>query len=186
MADSDSLLLRVARGDAAAVPLLLDRYGALVWSIARKQARTDEAEDLVQEVFIQIWKQAERYDPELGSEAAFITTIARRRLIDHRRKVGRRGEAMELPEEMPVEVPGVADPLELSEEARVAKQALDKLRPEQREVLHMALVEGRTHTEIAELTSLPLGTVKSHARRGLERVRRLLRVEPEEAGRSGS
>jgi len=186
MVDSDSLLLRVARGDAAAVPLLLDRYGALVWSIARKQVQANEAEDLVQEVFIQIWKQAERFDPELGSEATFITTIARRRLIDHRRKVGRRGEVAELSEEVPAEVPEVTDPLELSEEALVARQALDKLRPEQREVLRLALVEGRTHTEIAELTQLPLGTVKSHARRGLERVRRLLRAEPEEAGRSGS
>lgn len=185
MTDSDSLLLRVASGEAAAVPLLLDRYGSLVWSIARKQARPDEAEDLVQEVFIQIWKQAERYDPDRGSEAAFITTIARRRLIDHRRKVGRRGEAAELPEELPQEDSGV-DPLELSDEARVAQEALDQLRPEQREVLQMALVEGKTHTEIAEITQLPLGTVKSHARRGLERVRQLLSIEPEEAGRPGS
>ena len=185
MTDTSPLLLRVASGDAAAVPLLLDRYGSLVWSIARKQARADEAEDLVQEVFIQIWKQAERYDPERGSEAAFITTIARRRLIDHRRKVGRRGETGELPEELPQEESGV-DAMELSDEARVATEALAQLRPQQRQVLQMALVEGKTHTQIAEITRLPLGTVKSHARRGLERVRQLLQVEPEEAGRSGT
>ena len=167
------LLQRVARGDAAAVSLVLDRYAGLVWTIARRQVGSEDAEELVQEVFIDVWKSASRYDPELGSEATFITTIARRRFIDHRRRTGRRPEHEELKENFAEEV-GVPDSAELADEARVAAEALQQLRPDHRKVLQLAIVEGLTQTQIAEVTRLPLGTVKSHARRGLERVRSLL------------
>lgn len=178
-----TLLERVARGDRAAVPALLDRYGPLVWSIARRQVEASAAEDLVQEVFIQIWKSAERYDPERASEATFITTIARRRVIDHRRRVGRRPDVEEIQEDDAGTDDGALEAVELADEARVAAEALEELRPEQRRVLRLAIVEGLTHTQIAEVTSMPLGTVKSHARRGLERVRALL--EERRAGGEG-
>jgi len=170
MTSEPTLLERVARGDAAAVPELLDRFGSLVWSIVRRQAGVEAAEDLVQDIFIQLWKSAARFDPAIASEATFITTIARRRVIDHRRKVGRRPENEELQDVVGVEEAGLLQ-LELSDEARIAQEAIANLKPDQQRVLRLALVDGLTHSEIAKVTKLPLGTVKSHARRGLERVR---------------
>ena len=83
----DPLLVRVASGDADAVKACIDRYGPLVWSITRKMFRDERfAEDCVQEIFIELWKSAGRFDPERGSESTFIATIARRRLIDLRRR----------------------------------------------------------------------------------------------------
>ena len=174
------LLERVGRGDKTAVPLLLDQFGPLVWSIVRKQISPDAADDVVQEIFIQIWKNARRYDRERASEATFITIIARRRVIDHRRKVGRRPETEELQEETPTEE-AAFEAVDHVDEARVAIEALAQLKPEQQKILGLAIVEGLTHTQIAEVTRMPLGTVKSHARRGLERVRSLLK-ERSQAG----
>lgn len=171
----------MARGDQSAVALLLDRYGALVWSIARKQVGAEAAEDVVQETFVQVWKSAARYDPAKASEATYITTIVRRRVIDYRRKVGRRPEV----EELEVEAPSGDDVLEsvdLADEARVAAKALAELKPDQQRVLRLAIVEGLSHSQIAEVTSMPLGTVKSHARRGLERVRAMLAEQRGEEG----
>jgi RNA polymerase sigma factor (sigma-70 family) len=171
-----TLLERVGRGDKSAVPLLLDKYGPLVWSIARRQVGAEAAEDVVQEVFIQIWKNADRYDPERASEATYITTIARRRLIDQRRKLGRQPSHEELQEDA-----GIPDDrlerVDLGDDARVAALAMAQLKPEQQKVLKLSIVDGLSHTQIAELTHLPLGTVKSHARRGLERVRALLQEQ---------
>lgn len=168
-----TLLERVAAGDQAAVPALLDTYGSLVWSIARKQVGVQAAEDVVQETFVQVWKNAERYDPEQASEATFIATIARRRAIDHQRRAGSRREVEETEEETPTNDKALAA-VDLSDEARVAAEAIARLRPEQQQVLQLAIVQGLTHTQIAEATKMPLGTVKSHARRGLEKVRTLI------------
>lgn len=177
--ETQSLLERVGRGDPAAVPLMLDRFGPLVWSIARRQVGVARAEDLVQEIFVQIWKNAGRYDPERASETTYITTIARRRAVDERRKIGRSPESVEI--EVDLEEP--SDPfagVELADEARIAADALSQLKPEQQRVLRLTLVEGLTHAEVAAATELPLGTVKSHVRRGLEKVRGLLREDRQE------
>jgi RNA polymerase sigma factor (sigma-70 family) len=173
-----SLLERVGNGDKRAVPLLLDKYGALVWSIARKQVGADAAEDLVQEIFIQIWSQAGRFDPTRASEATFLTMIARRRSIDFSRKVGRRPSTENLVVEIPAEQSEL-ESIDLVDEARVAYEALVQLNPEQQEVLRLGIFEGLTHNEISGVTKLPLGTVKSHSRRGLERVRAILKERQE-------
>jgi RNA polymerase sigma-70 factor (ECF subfamily) len=171
----ETLLGAVAAGDARAVELLVDRYSPLVWSIVRRQVDHATAEDIVQDVFLQVWRGADRFDPEKGSEATFITTIARRRLIDRRRRRGARPPTEELGEQLAEQPPEtVESALELRDEAEAARRALASLRPAQRRVLEMNLIEGRSHGEIAEATALPLGTVKSHARRGLERLRELL------------
>ena len=173
---TDAILIRVARGEADAVRDCLDRYGALVWSVARK-AWDDVAtiEDVVQEVFIDVWKSAERFDPEKASEATFIATIARRRVIDRRRRIGR-APVQELIEESTasVEDAGLAQ-VDLGDEARLAREALSTLKPDQRRVILMSVVEGLTHPEISSATGLPLGTVKSHIRRGLDQAAQTLR-----------
>ena len=170
----NTLLQRVSQGDASAVNQVLDRYSALVWSIVRQQLDARSAEDIVQEIFIDVWRSAPRYDSEKSSEATFIATIARRRLIDFTRRERRRPEREELFDVWSDDSRPVQDELEVQDEARVASEAIEKLKPAQRQVLQMSIVEGYTHTQIAEITRLPLGTVKSHARRGLERVRQML------------
>ncbi len=174
--NTDSLLPRVARGDAEAVQACIARYGSLVWSLARRMSRDVAGlEDLVQEIFIDIWKSADRFDPSQSSETSFIATIARRRVIDQHRRTARAQKLETIDESSAVaEEPGFAQ-VDLGDEARRANAALDQLRPEQRRVILMSVVDGLTHAEIVTATGFPLGTVKSHIRRGLEETVRLLR-----------
>jgi RNA polymerase sigma factor (sigma-70 family) len=181
-----TLLERVARGDAAAVTALIELYTPVVWTIARRQLGAQCAEDVVQEVFLALWKNAARYDPELSSEPAFVATVARRRVIDQRRRLGR-APVEELPDEVRAEPDAGLERVDVCEEARAAEAALETLPKKQREVLRLAIVNGMTHAEIAARLALPLGTVKSHARRGLERVRAALaqRTDGKPAPRPG-
>lgn len=167
------LLGRVAAGEAEAVRECLARYGGLVWSIARRFDPA-EAEDAVQEVFLDLWKSADRFDPLIASEPAFVTMIARRRLIDRRRSRGRRPA---LDAAASSELPAMIDPgnrPDVCAEASQAARALATLRPEQRQVLLLATCHGLSHGEIASQTGLPLGTVKAHVRRGLLSIRAAL------------
>jgi RNA polymerase sigma-70 factor (ECF subfamily) len=181
-APAPSLLERVAGGDAEAVRLLLDRYEALVWTMARRRLDAALAEDAVQEIFLALWQSAHRFDPRRGSETTFVATVARRRLIDVARRRRRRPEG-ELPEEFDVAAEPAPDEVERAEDVRAALAAVAELKPAAREVLRMAVVEGLTHDEIASTARLPLGTVKSHVRRGLERVRARLASDPGERRR---
>jgi RNA polymerase sigma-70 factor (ECF subfamily) len=174
--EADPLLVRIACGDADAVGACLKRYGPLVWSVVSK-AWKDAAtiEDLVQEIFIDVWKSAGRFDPAKASEATFIATIARRRVIDRRRRLGRAPE-LELIEDHEVsqEDAGLSN-VDLGDEAQLAREALIDLKPDQRRVILMSVVDGLTHNEIATATGIPLGTVKSHIRRGLDQAAQKLR-----------
>lgn len=172
---SQTILQRVAAGDGSAVDECLAMYSGLVWSLARRYSPTPtDAEDAVQEVFIDLWKNASRYDSAVGSEATYVAMIARRRLIDRYRK-HRRSPATS---SMPADLVDAAEPqfetAEIQEEAARARQSMEQLRPEEKLVLDLSLHHGLSHREIAESTSLPLGTVKTHARRGLIRLRELL------------
>lgn len=176
------LLARVAAGEAEAVRECLARYGNLVWSLARR-FEPAEAEDAVQEIFLDLWKSAGRFDPQIASEPAFVTMIARRRLIDRRRSRGRR-PALAVTADGSTELPALVDPgsrPDTCAEASQAARALAALRPEQRQVLVLATCHGLSHGEIASQTGMPLGTVKAHARRGLLSIRAALSgVEPQE------
>ena len=177
----DSILVRVAKGEESAVKECLDRYGGLVWSVARRFSPTrEDAEDAVQEVFLSLWKAAGRYDPSLASEPTFITMIARRRLIDRNRARASRPDTAGI--EIPAETADRRGPAEIEAAPDVgrAAQALAELRPEQRQVVELSVVRGLSHTQIADVTGMPLGTVKTHARRGLQRVRDRLRTREEE------
>jgi RNA polymerase sigma-70 factor (ECF subfamily) len=174
-----SLLPRVASGDPTAVQECIARWGGLVWSLARRGSTSSaEAEDAVQEIFLDLWRSAARFDPRMSSETTFVAMIARRRLIDQKRK-SRRMPATEPLADAPTPVePAAARRVEDSVEASLAAEALAKLRPEQRLVLVLSACHGMTHEEIAETVRMPLGTVKAHARRGLMKVRALLDGEP--------
>ena len=176
----ESLLHRVASGDTRAVEQCIDRFGGLIWSLARRLVPgPSEAEDAVQEVFIELWKNAGRFDPQIASENTFVSMIARRRLIDRRRKEARRLDSDSIPvEELPVPAdPGEHRRVDLADDAAVAMRALGELRPEQRQVLELAVCQGWTHQVIADRLHMPLGTVKTHVRRGLLRVREMLEAE---------
>jgi RNA polymerase sigma-70 factor (ECF subfamily) len=170
----DCVLPRIAAGDPAAVPDCITRYGGLVWALARRfLGNSTDAEDAVQDVFIELWKNAARFDPSRSSEPTYITMIARRRLIDRKRKAGRALPAQPLPDEAPGR-PGSSERIEVEDEAAKAAAVLGELREDERRVIQMAVYQGLTHEEIAAATGLPVGTVKTHIRRGLIRVRERL------------
>lgn len=172
---AQAILNRIAAGDSSAVDECLDTYGGLVWSLARRLMRDqDDAEDAVQEVFLDIWKNAGRFDENQASETTFIAMIARRRIIDKIRYSARRISAESL-DDVLLEPFNRADrEMQVSVEANEAAKALQTLRPEQQQVLRLSIVQGMSHQEISEATGMPLGTVKTHARRGLLQVREAL------------
>ncbi|MCK6486484.1 MAG: sigma-70 family RNA polymerase sigma factor [Phycisphaerae bacterium] len=173
-----TLLQRVAAGEPAAVGECIDRYGGLIWSLARKLVGANaDAEDAVQEVFIDLWRSADRFDPNVASEPTFVAMIARRRLIDSKRRRTRRpDQGQSIPVE-DVDVPSgeqESGAAERAEEASRAAAAIRELRPEQQEILRLSVYEGWSHQRIADHLQVPLGTVKTHVRRGLIRVRELI------------
>ena len=172
---AEAILKRIASGDSTAVEDCLKLYGGLVWSIARKMLRNnDDAEDAVQEIFIDVWKNAGRFDESQSSETTFIAMIARRRIIDRIRFANRRITADSI-EEVLVEPWTRADEnMQISVEAKEAAKAMRDLKHEQKQVLQLSIVQGLSHQEIADATGMPLGTVKTHARRGILQVREVL------------
>jgi len=170
MADplSESLLRRLTAGDRRALGEVYDRYAALVNGLVLRILRNrSEAEDVVQEVFVQVWKQAARFDPGRGSPTAWICTIARSRALDRlRQSTSRREEASDTAPE------GSEAPR--TEEVLAVRKALEALSAEQRKALELAYYEGLTQAEIAARLGEPLGTIKTRMRTALIRLRDLL------------
>ncbi|MEQ8209535.1 MAG: sigma-70 family RNA polymerase sigma factor [Lacipirellulaceae bacterium] len=182
---NEPLLPRIARGESAAMELCMDRYGGLVWSLARRYCRGNaDAEDLTQEIFLQLWKYAARFDADVAAETTFVAMIARRRLIDHRRRLTTRQEIdsatdreIETDDRSLSGEPRQTDPAQqalLSDEAARARDAMNQLPDQQQQVLDLALNACLTQSEISQKLDMPLGTVKTNARRGLQQLRRLL------------
>lgn len=168
------LLARIAAGDEPAVTECVARFGPMLWTLAKRWSPdAGEAEDAVQEIFFDLWKHAGRYDPSKASERGFVAMLARRRLIDRHRKRTRQPateaipEGFELPSEEPDEGGRLADAMQVQE-------VLRQLTPQQRRFIERHLLDGKTHEEIARESAVPLGTVKSHIRRGLLKARALL------------
>lgn len=178
MGTAEPLLDQVAAGGDGSAEALLDRYGGLVWSLARRFcADRAEAEDAVQEIMVEVWRTAKqgRFDASKGSETTFVATIARRRLIDRIRR--RRLPTSELATEIAQDNGPSTPPTELGEEARRAAEVLEDLSEGQRTAIRLAVLHGLTHEQVAEATGMPLGTVKTHIRRGLIRMREALSSE---------
>lgn len=174
-AESVHLLPRIASGDELAVRECVARYGPLIWALARRWSPdARDLEDIVQDVFVDLWRTASRYDATRSTEAGWVAMVTRRRLIDRMRRRQRAVELEPLPEDF--DQADDKEPIDLDRQARVeqAHAVLQHLPPAQRTMLELSLVHGRTHDEIAKETGTPLGTVKSHIRRGLQRARALL------------
>jgi len=147
---------------------------------------SDDAEDAVQEIFVDVWKNAGRFDPSQASETTFIAMIARRRLIDRIRFAQRRLAPDSLEDVLTEPSEAGNKAIEMAVEARDAFMALSQLRPEQRQVLQLAIVHGMSHQEISDRTGMPLGTDKTHARRGLIQAREILGVTDLNSGKEVS
>ena len=171
LAEEDVALLdRVRRGDEAAMASLYDRYSKLVYSVSLRVLRdTASAEDVLQEIFMQIWRTPGSFLETRGSLGGWLAVVARNRSIDTLRR--RRPTDQ-------VEEVALASPFNLAEEAERnnmmerARAAIVLLPTEQRKTLEMAFFDGLTHTEIAEITGDPLGTVKTRIRSALLSVRK--------------
>jgi RNA polymerase sigma-70 factor (ECF subfamily) len=168
-AEGTKLVARLARGEAAALGEFFDRYSSLAYGLAVRILRDPtEAEDVVQEVFVQAWRQAGRYDPGRGTPAAWVCTMARTRALDQvRRRTARREESAETG-------PQLAAPMPDSEEAMAVRNALAALSDDQRRALELAYYEGLTQSEIARRLDQPLGTVKTRIRTAMIRLRETL------------
>jgi RNA polymerase sigma-70 factor (ECF subfamily) len=173
--DDDRLLARVAAGDPSAVGELYDRYGRQVYSLAlRMLGDIAAAEDVTQEVFVKVWRRADRFDPERGRAASWILHIAYTTAVDVARQRGRAAPGRF--EEIGAEEADLAaaDPAENAEVAVMGtqvRQALMRLPAEQRQALEMAYFGALSHSEIARSLGVPLGTVKGRIRLGLEALR---------------
>jgi RNA polymerase sigma-70 factor (ECF subfamily) len=176
---AEAILKRIAAGDKTAVQECLNTYGGLVWSLARRMCpNRDDAEDAVQEIFVDVWKYSHRFDDAQASETTFVAMIARRRLIDRIRKSNRQVPTDSV-EDMLHEPPTREDKkIQTNVEAKQAAKVLSELNPDRRKILRLSIFHGLTHQEISEATGIPLGTVKTHARRGLIQIRESLGINP--------
>ena len=166
---------RIAQGEQQAFVQCMDQYGGMIWGLARRLSPTpSDAEDATQDVFLQLWKNANRFDPARGSEAIFIAMLARRTLISRFR--GQKGRRLEvsIDDVESASIDRFAADGEASAEARLAAQVLTSLPAQQQRVINLAVVQGLSQSEIALQTGMPLGTVKTLMRRGLILVREKL------------
>jgi RNA polymerase sigma-70 factor, ECF subfamily len=167
-----TILQRIAAGDQLAIQDCLDNYSNLLWSLAKKFTRTaEDAEDAVQEIFIDLWQHAERFDPTKASEITFVALVARRRLIDRLRKLTRQPNFQAI-DDVTISCPKSSEKqMHVALDATRVTRIINKFRPDQKQIINLAIYEGMTHSEIANVMGLPLGTVKTNIRRGFQKVR---------------
>jgi len=165
------LMEAIAQGDEAALGQLYDRYSGLVYSVALRVLRdTGAADEILQDVFFQLWRKASQFDASRGAMGSWLVVMARNRSISRLRRKSS-------VEETNVEEIAVAQPYRM-ENSLMAREMLAKVRgamdglpPAQRDAVELAYFEGLTHSEIAERTSEPLGTIKTRLRSAMETLR---------------
>jgi RNA polymerase sigma-70 factor (ECF subfamily) len=168
--DDADLLSRVQRGEEQAMAVLFDRYARMVYSVSLRVLRDSAAaEDVMQEILMQIWRNPNSFIAAHGSLGAWLSVVARNRSIDSLR----RKRPTEQVEEMNLaSATNLADEAERTLLMERARKAVVLLPAEQRKTLEMAFFDGLTHSEIAEMTGDPLGTVKTRIRSALTAIRK--------------
>ncbi len=168
------LLQQVAAGDRAAFKALYEAQSPRLYSVALRITRhTAQAADAVHDAFLQVWRNAARFDIARGNPEAWLLSLARYRALDIARRRGREVPDDDLPERAD-EGPDPLARLEASRDAAALHRCLQGLDPERRRLVALAFVEGLTHVEVAERAAMPLGTVKSWIRRSLQTLRACL------------
>jgi RNA polymerase sigma-70 factor, ECF subfamily len=165
-----ALLLAIRSGDEAAMAQLYDRYSSVVYAVAlRVLADTAAAEDVLQEVFMQLWRRPAAFDANRGSLGPWLAVISRNRAIDLLRK---RHPETDIDDVVVSVEPDMAGDAERSRAMGKVREAMGAMPSPQRSALEMAYFEGLTHTEIAAKTGEPLGTIKTRIRAGLLALRK--------------
>jgi len=170
--DIDALVGRVARGDSAAFESLYDELSSAVFGLARRVVRDPaRAEDVTQEVFLEVWRKAARFDSALGRGKTWVMTIAHRRAVDavRRSESQKRQDGRATPDEISHDEP--ADTVIAAEEHGAVRQCMETLTDLQLESVRLAYFNGYTYNEVATLLEKPLPTIKTRMRDGLIRLR---------------
>lgn len=175
LADEDLIAL-AQRGDISAFELLYERHKGPAYSLARRITGTDgNADDVVQETFISVWRAIERYDPRRASVRTWLMRIVHRRAIDQLRSSSvhsrRRADGEGLIDDLTASDPAPEAIALAGEQSEIVREVLDELPDDQRKAIELAYFSGFSQSEIAEITDLPLGTVKGRMRLGLEKMR---------------
>src|SRR5262249_24048985 len=182
--ETTNLIARIAAGDRAAFGRFYDALAARALGLIRRVLRDPgSAEEVLQEVFWQVWQDAAPYDPGRGAPAAWVLMRARTRAIDKLRSMRRREKTFVMPVDEAIARPAEPPPSPgaVAEDKGLVESALNRLPEPQRRVIELAFFEGLTQTEIAARLGEPLGTVKTRARLAMERLRSALGGERLEA-----
>ena len=170
--DVDVLVGKIARGDAQAFERLYDELSAAVYGLARRVVRDPtRAEDVTQEVFLEVWRKAARFDSALGRAKTWVMTIAHRRAVDavRRNEAAKRSDSHGAPDEISHDE--AADHVIQAEERGAVRDCLETLTDLQLESVRLAYFNGYTYNEVATLLDKPLPTIKTRMRDGLIRLR---------------
>ena len=178
--DDFSLMSAIARQDREALSVLYDRHSALLLAICRRVLKdAGEAEDVLTDVFFEVWTKADRFDAGRGNPLTYLVTLSRSRAIDRQRSRSSRPKITSDYTDAASQADPVPNPLEfihLKERRSQVLQALSALDPAQREALECSFYDGLSHSEIAAKLNRPLGTIKTYIRQGLIRLRDTLRI----------
>jgi len=174
--DDRELIRRIASKDPDALDAFYTRYNRIAFSLVFRVVRNrEDAEDVLTDVFWQVWQQSSRYEALRGKPLAWLLTIARTRAIDRVRSTGRQEhQNIDEQKDPPASPPG-PDPFVLASTRGAVQAALQSLQEQQRTPLEMAYFQGMSHTEIAAALRQPLGTVKDRIRTGMLHLRKRLR-----------
>jgi len=185
ISDDPTLIARVADGDVRAFEALYDRYRSRAFGLALRLTRHPSvAEEVTQDAFVNLWRNASDYDPARGNFGSWLLTLVRNRAIDSLRSGRRRERDVELDSAAErIEAPGrTDDEVARRAESRDVRRLLKELPAEQREVIELAYFGGMSQSEIAARVGIPMGTVKGRSRLALEKLRRSVTTESVLAG----
>lgn len=181
--NDQALVALLSEQDARALDELYGRYSRAIYSLSfRILGDSSSAEDVLQEVFLKLWRQPSSYDPDRGTLSAWLLSVAHHRAIDFLRRQRTRAE-QQFPEgweDAPWESSDSTDPANIAshtEEATAIRRALTQIPPAQRLAIEMAFFQGKTHAEISAELGEPLGTAKTRIRLGMRKLRTLLEAD---------